>query len=251
MSMQNQLFSRSPLVAALALAALLTACGGGGGGGSPAQPVAGTTFPLQTGIAKLYNAGLQKTMTVSGTAKNSAGTSYPVSGTATFTQSPAGSTTFNGQAAYVSTVTITGNITVNGQTLPVASTDQAYLSTTYSPLGETSASATCVAQTPSSYPATVTIGQTGSVVTYACSSTSQPPTPLGTEVISFVMTPGNSATTATFTSIDTLTNTAGQPVGTTQVNYLIDTSGNLSLISVTELLTLQNGEQANLTFTAQ
>jgi hypothetical protein len=190
-------------------------------------------------------------MTVSGTATDSAGRSYPVSGTATLTQSPSGSTTFNGQAAYVSTGTITGNITVNGQTLPVALTSHVYLSTTYSPLGETSASETCVAQTPSSYPATVTIGQTGSVVTYACSSTSQPPTPLWTEAISFVVTPGNSATTATFTKIATLTNPADQHVGTTQDKFLIDTSGNLSLISATELLTLQNGDRWNLTLTAQ
>jgi hypothetical protein len=220
------------------------------GGGSTAQPVAGTTFPLQTGIAKLYNAGFQQNMVLSGTATNASGTKYSVTGTATFTQSPAGQSTFNGQTALVSTVTINGTVTVNGQTLPVASTVQGYLSATYSPLGVTSASATCVAQSPATYPANVTIGQTGSVVTYSCVSTSTPPTPLGTTAISFVTTPGNSATTATFTEIGTITNLAGQTVGSTQVKYLIDTAGNMSLMSETELLTV-NGEQMNLTFTVQ
>lgn len=173
-----------------------------------------------------------------------------MTGTATFTQSPAGSTTFNGQSALVSTGTINGSVTVNGQTLPVAATVQGYLSALYAPLGVTSPSFTWVAQAPGTYPATVTVGQTGTVVTYNSSSTSTPPTPLGTVSVSFVTSAGNSATTATISEISALTNTAGQAVGSTQVNYLIDTAGNMSLLSETELLTV-NGVQLNLTFTAQ
>jgi len=245
MFMQNRFLPRVSIVAAFATTTLLAACGGGGGG-STAQAVAGTTFPVQAAIAKLYATGFQKTLTVSGTVTDSTGTQYPVSGTETITQSPAGATTFNGQTAYASTSTVTGSIIVNGQTLPLASTAQVYLSTSYSPLGETSATRTCIAQTPSSSPTTVTIGQTGSVVTYACSSTSSPPSPIGTESISFVVTPGNSATTATFSSLFKTINLAGQITDTEQDNYLIDTAGNMSLISATDL-----GGNVNLTLTAQ
>ncbi len=255
MSANRHIASRLVLASLMASAALLAACGGGGGGGGggtdSGQPAVATSFPLQAGISKLYAAGFQKNFSISGTATNlSSGAKFPVTGTATITLSPAGTSTFNGQSALVATATINGSVTVNGQSLPVAATDTAYLSTSYAPLGLSSPTATCVAQAPGIYPPSVTVGQTGTVVVYSCSTNSSTPTLLGNNTISFVTSPGTSSTSATFTEIGTLTNAAGQSVGSTQSVFSIDTSGNMVLLSETQLLTV-NGIQMNLTLTGQ
>lgn len=232
----------------LSLTVLLTGCGGGGGGDSTVATTvpAGTTFPLQKALVNLYTTGYQKTVSVSGTGSAN-GTQYPITGSVLYTESPANvGVTFAGQAALQKTISIMGTLTVNNQTSNLATTAQNYLTTNYNALGITSPTSYCVANTSGQYPATVTIGQTGSVVTYACYTNSTKATPTGTDTVSYVISAGTSSTTATVSSIEVLVNTANQQIASTRTNYLIDTSGGISFNSVSVNLTI-SGVQVDFT----
>jgi hypothetical protein len=259
MSIQNRLLPRVSIAAALATTTLLAACGGGGGG-STAQPVAGTTFPVQAAIAKLYATGFENNVIISGTLTGSSGTS-PVSGAAVYTRYKALAATFNGQSAYATTRTINTTITTeNGQAIqPISLTFQrtTFLSASYAPAGAEVGNGICVPQTPSTYPTTVTLGPngaavSGAVVTYACVSTTSPSVPLGTESISFKLAPGNSSNTATLTIFDNRFDTSGTADGSRQTTYSIDTTGNMSFLSESgNDWNTTTGVLGNLTFTAQ
>lgn len=231
----------------------LGGCGGGGGGSSTpttVMPPAGTTFPLGTAVAQLFTTGYQKTAVVSGTA-SSGGASYPVGGSVTLTDGAVGAaTTFAGQTALTSTTTVTGSVTVNGQTLNLATSEQDYVTTSYAPLGYTSSTAYCVAPSPGVYPAQVSVGQTGTIGTYKCYTDSTMAVPTGTETLSYVVKAANSTTTAEVSIIDSFVNTANQQTSSGSSNYLIDTAGAVSLLSVA-VLEQVSGITLNLTFTAQ
>ena len=240
------------LMAAMAAAALGGCGGGGSSAGSTATviPAAGTTFPLQTAIAQLYATGYQKSAAVSGTAAY-AGTTYPVSGLVTLTMTPgAGSTSFAGQTALPETTSVSGSVTVNGQTVNLASSEQGYLSSNYAPLGYTTPTTYCTAATPSTYPAQVSVGQTGTVVTYDCYTNSSMSVATGTETLGYVVKASNSATTATVSVIDTFVNTANQQTFSATDNYTIDTSGSLTLVSEAATETV-SGALLNLSLVVQ
>jgi hypothetical protein len=211
-------------------------------------------------MAKLYAAGFQKNVTISGTLTSTSGTN-PVSGSAIYARYAALATTFNGQSAYATTRTINTTITTeNGQAIqPISLTFQrtTFLSATYAPAGSEVANGVCLPQTPSTYPTTVTLGQNGAavsaaVVTYACVSTASPTVPLGTESISFKLAPGNSANTATLTIFDNWFDTSGAASGSRQTTYSIDTAGNMSFLSESgNSWNTTTGVLGNLTFTAQ
>jgi hypothetical protein len=246
-------FNKAIGLAALG-SALLAACGGGGGGGGSAStggvtPPAGTTFPLATAVANLDTHGYQKNATVSGTASY-AGNQYPVTGSATLTESPGGQTTFDAQSALQMNATVTATLTADGQTVNLASSDQGYSTLNDDPIGYSETGTYCVASVGSSFPETVQVGQTGTVVTYACYSDSTKSVPTGTETLSYVISAANSATTATATLIETMVNTANQTTFNAQSNYLIDTSGDFSLVSIVDEETV-SGVLLNITFTAQ
>jgi hypothetical protein len=214
----------------MALSASLSACGGGGGGGTT------LSFPLQTAVVNLYSTGYQKTAVVSGTALVS-GLSIPVSGTVSLTLTPAANPTiFEGQDALVATTSVAGSITVGSQTVSMDSSTQGYLSPAYAPLGYAGNGQYCVAAAAGSYPSTVTIGQTGPIVSYNCYTDSTKTTPTGSESLSFAVAPGPSLSTATVSLIDTFVDLSNVQVSRAQDNYVIDTAGNYTFVS-------ESGEQ--------
>ncbi|WP_031404420.1 hypothetical protein [Thiomonas sp. FB-Cd] len=232
----------------MALSASLSACGGGGGGGTT------LSFPLQTAVVNLYSTGYQKTAVVSGTALVS-GLSIPVSGIVTLTLTPAANpTTFEGQDALVATTSVAGSITVNSQPLSIDSSTQGFLSPTYAPLGYAGNGQYCVAAAAGSYPSTVTIGQTGPIVSYNCYTDNTKSTLTGSESLSFAVAPGPSLSTATVSLIDTSFDLSNVQVSRAQDNYVIDTAGNYTFVSESGEQTLnENGPlvTVNLTITPQ
>lgn len=115
-------------------AILLTGCGGGGGGGSnstPQAPVTSLAFtvPLASALGQLATKGTVATFNLVGTvgAVGSA-TKTPVSGSGTFTLSPAVDSVLDGSAVIKSTQLISGNLQVNGAASAVATTSATFYS---------------------------------------------------------------------------------------------------------------------------
>lgn len=237
--------------AALGLSCAILAGCGGGGGTTSIEPPPGTTFPLQTAVVQYFSTGYQKTATISGTAVYG-GISFPVSGTATLSMTPAttASAPFAGQTALTNTTSVSGSVSVNGQTLSVASSSQGYMTTLFEPLGYTTSTDYCVAPTPGTYPSQVTLGQTGTIVIYNCYSDSSMSLPTGTETMSYAVKSANSTTSVIVSIIDSFVDTANQQTISGSTNYLVDTSGAASLLSSSASETV-SGVLVNLTFTVQ
>ncbi len=242
----------SSMVAGWTLGTLMLAgCGGGGSSSTTLEPAPGTTFPLGAAVVQLYTTGYQKTASVSGTAVY-AGTSFPVSGSVSLALGPAGSTTttFAGQTALSASSSVSGTIAVAGQSIDISSSAQEYLTTSYAPLGYTSSVAYCVAPTPGVYPAQVSVGQAGTVVTYACYTDSSMSVATGTQTLSYVVKAAGSATAVMVSLVDTFVNTAGQQTVAGSSSYLLDAAGGLALSSITAQQS-DAGVLLDLTFTVQ
>ena len=221
-------------IASLLSGLIVTGCGGSAGGGpGTASSDAAITFPLSKALANLYAGGFQKTLTVSGTATSiSNGTSYTFTAPLDVTGTPAyAGFTFENQVALQTKVSLTGTFNINNANDSFSSISQSFLSPNDLLLG-ISALSYCVATPPSQYPVTITIGQAQSVVTYDCFEDSTKASPTGTAKVSFLVSAGNSPSTATFSTLETFTNTIGKQTQFTQKSFLIDTSGNISFQSL-------------------
>lgn len=216
---------------ALCATAALTACGGGGDSGTADSTTSSTptSFPVQQALANAYTHGLQQTLNVTGTASNGT-TTYPVSGSLTFTLGAAASTTFNNAAALQSVATVNGQLTVNGQTAPLNSLATDYLNAQYAPIGSSAIGAYCVAATPGIYPTTATAGQNGDVVTYTCYTDSTKSTPIGTMKESYVTTVGSTNDALNIQLLTNVYNTSNQLVLTGSSTFKITSAGVPSLI---------------------
>ncbi|TAM52164.1 MAG: hypothetical protein EPN61_01025 [Burkholderiaceae bacterium] len=222
-------------IASLLSGLIVAACGGGGSSGGSGTGAA-TTFPLSTALANLYASGFQKTLTVTGTATSiSNNTSYPFTAPLTVSEGPASAGTFQNQPARQIAVSLAGTFNVNGSPGAFSSTTQDFLSPGNLLLGTTTSTSTsssrCVANTPGQYPDTVTVGLTQSVVTYVCVDTSTNAS-IGTGKLDFIVSAGNSPGTAIFSTLERFLDTNGNLAQFTQKNYLITTSGTISLQSL-------------------
>lgn len=214
---------------------LVTACGGSAGGAtSAATSAAATTFPLSTALASLYATGFQTTVSVSGTAQSTSnGTSFPFTASLSVTETPAyAGAIFENQAVRQKTSTNAGVFNINGIDNGFVEINQDFLSASNRLLGVSSPISYCVVNSPGQYPGTITIGQAQSVATYQCYANSAKTLPTGTDKLSFLVNPGNSPTTATFSVIEVFVDTTGTQTQYTQKNYLIDTSGAISFLSL-------------------
>ena len=218
-------------IASLISGLIVAGCGGGSSGGDGAT--AATTFPLSTALANLYADGFQKTITVTGTAtSNSNGTTYTFTAPLTVTEGPANAgATFQNQPARQIAVSLAGTFNINNINGTFASAAQDFLSPSNTLIGTSFSSSYCVANPPGQYPSTVTVGQSQSVVTYACYNTSDN-TAIATGKLGFIVSAASSPGTAIFSTIDRLLDTTGNQVLFTQKNYLIDTLGNISFQSL-------------------
>jgi hypothetical protein len=223
-------------IASLLGGLIVAGCGGGSSGGGEAGAVAATTFPLSTALANLYAGGFQKTITVAGTAtSHSNSTSYEFTAPLTVVEGPANAgATFQNQPARQIAVSLAGTFNINNTNGTFTSASQNFLSPGNLLIGTSSSSSYCVANTPGQYPSTVTVGQTQSVVTYACYNTSDN-TAVGTGKLGFLVGPASSPDTAIFSTLEYFLDTTGKTILFTQKNYLIDTSGNISFQSLSLL----------------
>jgi len=141
--------------ASVLAALLLSACGSGGGSsGYPLTPPPGS-YDLQAGMAALLQSGLSTNVNLSGTAIVN-GTSNPFTGTGTLTLNPGVGGMFNGTMARLQTQSISGTVSVAGQTSPYSSSVvNAYETATTAVVGESQSSEFDVAQQPIMIPAMV------------------------------------------------------------------------------------------------
>ncbi|HEY2559260.1 MAG TPA: hypothetical protein VGI48_06085 [Caldimonas sp.] len=206
--------------------ALLAGCGGGGGD-SPTAPATTITFALAAGYKALALAGENNNFTISGTC----------GGTATETDAAATSgATFEGSPALQSASTQQLNLTGCAPS-PIMVTSTTYLDpVTYMPLGIATVGAEyVVAQAKAvALPASVKVGDAGTIVTFNVYGDSTKATFIGTRTATYSVT-ADSATTAIVTVVQKdFVGAALQ--ATQQTSYRIAIDGTLTLLSI-DLLT--------------
>ena len=216
------------------IAMLVTACGGGGGsggGGVAAGPVASaSSFSMTTVMADQINNGYTENFTVTGT-QIVGGITFNVTGNGTITVAPAVNAVFEGQAALQNTGTISATLTVNGISAPLSETSQSFSTTNYVPLGESNGEYWVMQGAPV-IPATVNVGNTGTIGTYTRYSDSGKATVLGTAQISYVVE-ADTATSAVVNIILREFDNTNTLLLTDQDRWRIDTLGNLAWVSET------------------
>ncbi|MDB6010645.1 MAG: hypothetical protein JWL65_2895 [Gammaproteobacteria bacterium] len=146
------------LTAGALAAIVLTACGGGDNGmltaGPPGTPPPGS-YDLRTAMSTLEKGGLSAAVKLSGNAIVN-GTATAFTGTGVLTLSPGANGMFNGKTQLLQTETISGTVSVAGQSSPYSSTIvTAYDGTTGAILGESESHEFDVAQAPILIPTTV------------------------------------------------------------------------------------------------
>ena len=213
-----KLFKRAVLGSATAF---LVACGGGGGGDVAPDT---TQYPVQAALTAAYTNGLEKTLSITGTASDGFVT-YPVSGTMRLALSPAIHTTLNGLDVLQVTETIDGSLTVNGQIGPLTSTSTSYLTMTFSPVVYDSTGTYCEADAPIVYPATLMVNQSGDLGTFHCYSDSSKITPVGSETSSYATSPGRVAQTLDVRVITTLYDASHVQLATGSLTYNVTAAG--------------------------
>jgi hypothetical protein len=135
-------------------AAVLTACGGGGGGDGVTQSK--LSFQLQSAYKALVTHGFSKTLTISGSC----------GGSGTYTVAPATTAaTFEGTAGFSASQTASLSFT-GCAPASSATTATAYFDSNYAPLGSVVQGGSYgVYTTPLTIPATVSVGDTGTLGT--------------------------------------------------------------------------------------
>ena len=231
-------------------ALLLAACGGGGSSGSVAPPP-GTTFPLQSALSTLLASGYTKSASATGIATYQ-GTSYPITGSLSLSFAPLSTTAvvFEGLSAVSSTQAVSGSVSLLGQTLSVSSSQLVYFTPTLQPLGFTASGQYCVAAAPGTYPASVQVGDSGSIVHYDCWSDATKTSATGSVSVGYKVTTAYSTTTATVALTEVSFDTGGQVTTSETDNYIIDTGGALYLASGI-LSGTSSGVVLNLQYTTQ
>ena len=180
-------------IGALACLLVLAGCGGGGGGGSsstPSAPVASTnTFPLLDGLQKRIKAGASDKFTVEDFC----------TGTSTITYSTPVADTFEGVPGYSVTQTATATYT-NCAPSPITVTVTNHYDANYTLIGTTSAGGQYVSfvpPVPPALPASVKVGDTGTMVSMNMFTSSTKTIQTGKRVLTYQIEP-DTASTAIF-----------------------------------------------------
>lgn len=221
--------------------ALLAGCGGGG----DAAPPAVTIYPIQDALTYAYTNGLQSTLNVTGSASDGIST-YPVTGALTFTLGAATSTTFNGTAALQTTETVSGTLTIEGQSAPLDSFSTSYLNLSYEPLAYSTTGSYCEAASPIVYPETASVGQSGSLGVFTCYTDSTKAVLTGSETETYIAAAGSTYNTLDMTIITNMYDPVNNLIGTGSVTYTI-TSGGIPSLTQFMMSTTDSGITINIT----
>jgi hypothetical protein len=211
------------LVFGLCFAALLSACGGGDS--TPATgPVTSTlSFPLKSAYSTLVEKGYTKKYVVSGSCEGFA---------SEITAPATGGQTFEGVPVPWSTA-LTLAITWTTCARPsITATVTAYYDANYTPLGFSSNGVYSVylLLPPPSIPASIMVGDTGTIGTTADFTDSSKITLAGKTVVSYVVEP-DTASTAIVNLIFQTFDTSGNLTSTEQDRYRISSTGALTQVS--------------------
>ena len=216
--------------AAATVAALALAACGGGGSDSPASSTAppstsaATTFPLAAAMVNLLKEAKSTPFSVTGTGSGN-GQTLTLTGSGTSTESNT-TGTFNGAAALVKTIRVTGTLQARGTAIPLGDTTTTqYFDSNYKPLGALSPVGYCVYSAQTALPATVRIGDTGDYLTSTCYTNSAKTTLLDTSKVSYALDSATE-TTAIFRLIFKSITAGASPLPITG-NYVISTNGSL------------------------
>jgi hypothetical protein len=244
------------IVAAVLSAVVLVACGGGGGGGSSTPTVAidpNLTVPLQAAAANLTKTGFSKPFTVTGWDDQSApAVPVPVvnfTGNGTFTLgAPTVATTVKGVAALRSTQVISGSIAANGKSTAISSTADIYVdATNYSRLA-TSVGGQVTYFSSMAYPVTVKTGSAGSLGDGTEGNSSR----ISTRTAYVVSSDGPSSLLVTvLETLQSSVDAFGGFLHKTQTVYRVDTSGGMSIISITAESTYLGSVYKSATYSFQ
>ena len=217
---------------ALPCLVLLGACGGGGDGNSLAPGP--STYDIAAGVSGLATHGMKANLTVSGTVTVS-GVAVPLTGTGTLSLAAAVADTFNGAAAQTQAETVSATVVAGGQSAPYSRTvSDHYDPTTYALLGESSPGEYDVAQTPITFPATVTAGSSGTLGTLSRYTDNTLGVSLGTVQISYlVKAPVDANAPAVVEFTNRFFDTNGAMSATAVRDYSLTTANVMLLVSST------------------
>jgi hypothetical protein len=210
------------LIIGLCFAALLSACGGGDSTPATGPVVSTLSFPLKSAYGALVaNGSPTKNYVVSGSCEGFASeTTAPATGGQTFERVP-------GQLSTALTLAITWTTCARPS---ITATVTAYYDTDYTPLGFSSVGVYSVYLPPLSIPASIMVGDTGTIGTTANFTDSSKITLAGKTVVSYVVEP-DTAGTAIVNLIFKTFDTSGNLTSTEQDRYRMSSTGALTPVS--------------------
>lgn len=217
-------------ILAISVIAALAACGGGGGGGDTAvAPVATVkTFDLKSTYVNYLQSSSSRTFSLVG---NSSGVA--VTGSGSVTIGSLQSSTFAGVPALSKTLTLSGTVSGNGQTVPYSASQQGYYDTNYTPLGSSSG-AYSVVTSLSALPTAAKINDAGSFLTLTSYPSSAKAYVTGTSTTSYSLSADteNSAVLKLFT---TEKNSTGSVISNSSASYRVTTTNSITPLGETFL----------------
>jgi hypothetical protein len=223
----------------------LTACGGGGGGGggSSNSTPSSTTFPVAQAYSQLLINGMQSNVKVSGKVSD-----ITISGTGSYTLTPAVAATFEQQAAMSTVETFALNVTANEQSVSDTTTSYSYYNTNYNLIGSVADGAYTVADTVTglALPLSVHVndkGEMGTATAYADSSKALPAT--GRISVSYEAT-ADTATTIIFAITTKFYDAANTLTETDIYRYRITDTAVATYLSLSG--TTSDGDNISYTF---
>lgn len=208
------------LTALAAVTLYLTACGGGGDDGGPTAST--LAFPVGAGAKADVLASQTTNYTVSGSC----------SGTARVAKAAPTNAVFEGKQAASSTATLTVSLTNCSPSNMTQNQVNYYDATHYGLLGVTvPGSSYDVVVGPVPFPATVKVGDSGTLWTLNNYSSSSKTTSTGKTVITYAVD-ADTTTTATLSTTFTTTNASGQVTGSQIAKTRIAQDGSMAPITL-------------------
>ena len=233
----------------------LTACGGGGGDGGASVTDPTLSFPLRQAISDYVAKGLSEYYFVTGSYKNTDGSTYTVSGELQRSKTAASSITFEGRNAVRYTDSFNGNVTytdllINGvkntvvQAFPSDSSSSYWDALTYSNLGSLSSSSYQVNSIVTDTPAFIKVGQQGTLYTSIDYLNSTKSTKKGSSKSTFEVLP-DAASSVLINLTEVNYESSGAYKSTVTNTFRVGLSGSFERVS--GYITYANGNQTTLT----